>query len=291
MKPRPQLWFFLLPGLCAYVFFKLLPLAGAFALSLTEWTGLNATIKFIGIANYKEMIADIGFQKALTNNLKFALTIIIFQTLVSLGMALLVVRNTRWNVALRALFFTPMIISSVSVAFIWTFMYDTNIGAVNMALRAIGAPGLVHSWLGEAKLVLYSLAFVQIWTNAGQLCVIFVAGLQTIPESLYEAAAMEGAGVWQTFRHVTWPLLAPATAVVVTLITIGSFKVFDLIWVMTQGGPGKASDILSTFIYTQAFGFFRFGYASTASVFFMMIIAAITTIQFRLLRAREVTYQ
>lgn len=273
-----------------YVIFKLVPLLGAFALSLTTWTGLNSDVQFAGLQNYATLLQDPGFHKAMDNSLRFTLTILAVQTVVSLGMALLTVRATRLNTVFRTLFFTPMIISSVSIGFIWTFMYDANVGVINALLKAAGMGVLAKAWLADPKLVLYSLAFVQVWTNAGQLCIIFVAGLQTIPESLYEAAAIEGAGRWQIFRFVTWPLLAPATAVVMTLTTINSFKAFDLIWVMTQGGPAKASDILSTFIYTQAFGFFKFGYASTTAVFFMLIIALITYVQFKLLRARDVTY-
>jgi raffinose/stachyose/melibiose transport system permease protein len=291
VKPRWHIWLFLLPGLVAYVSFKMVPTFGAIFLSMTEWTGLSTDVSFAGFGNYTALVKDPGFHKALGNSLKFTLTIMIFQTLISLGMAMLAVRNTKINVVARTVFFMPVIISSVSIAFIWTFMYDANVGVINALVRAMGLPGLATAWLSEPNVVLYALAFVQIWTHAGQLCIIFVAGLQTIPESLYEAAAIEGAGRWQVFRFVTWPLLAPATAVVVTLTTIGSFKVFDLIWVMTQGGPAKASDILSTFIYTQAFGFFKFGYAATAAVIFLVIIASITILQFKLLKAREVSYQ
>lgn len=290
MKPRWHIWLFLLPGLLAYVLFKLVPTLGALGLSLTDWTGLSNTVKFAGADNYARLLTDPGFHKALGNSLKFTLSVLLFQTLVSLGMALLTVKDSKMNVLFRTLFFMPMIISSVSIGFIWTFMYDANVGVINAVFKSLGAPGLAKPWLADPNIVLYALAFVQIWTHAGQLCIIFVAGLQTIPESLYEAAAIEGANRNQVFRYVTWPLLAPATAIVMTLTTIGSFKAFDLIWVMTQGGPAKASDILSTFIYTQAFGFFKFGYAATSAVIFLVIIATITILQFKLLKAREVTY-
>lgn len=291
MKPRWQIWLFLLPGLLAYSLFKLLPTAGALGLSVTNWTGLSSAVAFTGVSNYVNLAQDPSFHKALGNSLRFTFTIMVFQTLISLAMALLTVKRLRMNVIFRTLYFTPVIISSVSIGFIWTFMYDANVGVVNAVLRALGLGALAQPWLADPGIVLYALAFVQIWTHAGQLCIVFVAGLHTIPDSLYEAASIEGAGTWETFRYVTWPLLAPATAVVVTLTTIGSFKAFDLIWVMTQGGPARASDILSTFIYTQAFAFFKFGYAATTAVIFLAIIASITVIQFKLLKARDVTYQ
>lgn len=290
-QQRWTLVLFILPGLLMYAVFKLLPALGALLLSLTQWNGVSARLNWVGLANYLELFSDKLFLNALGNNLRFTLVILTGQTAVSLLLALLLVRKSRWSLALRTVFFLPIIISSVSIAFIWTFMYDPNVGAINTLLKAIGLANWTRTWLGDPRLALYCLAFVQIWTHAGQLAVIFIAGLQSIPAVLYEAAAIEGAGRWQTFRHVTWPLLAPATTIVLTLTTIQSFKAFDLILLMTQGGPAKSTDILSTYLYDQAFNFFRFGYAAAAAVVFLAIIAIITAAQFRLLRARQVSYQ
>lgn len=291
MRKYRGLIFFLVPGLLMYLVFFVTPTLSALGLSLTDWNGISPDYNWVGLENYKFMIGqDPVFHQAFGNNIKYTLFVVIFQTAFSLLFALLLVRNTRLNIFYRALFFLPTIIASVSVAFIWIFMYDPSIGFLNLTLQKLGLEALQHSWLGDKNIAIYSIAFVQVWAHTGQVMVIFIAGLQSIPQSLYEVARIEGASRWQTFRRVTWPLLAPSATIVAAYTTLQSFKAFDLILAMTDGGPSYATEILSIFLYHEAFRNFKFGYASASAVLFMLIIASITYMQFKILRANRVTY-
>jgi raffinose/stachyose/melibiose transport system permease protein len=286
-----SLFFFILPGFLIYSIFFAGPTISALYLSLTDWNGVANAYNFVGLANYKEMLTDSPtFIQSLGNNLKFTLTVLICQTILSLFFAMLLVKNTKVNVFYRALYFFPTIVASVSIAFVWTFMYDPNIGVINNLLTQLGLENLAKSWLGDRNIAIYSLAFVQFWAHTGQMLIIFIAGLHAIPKELYEAVSIEGASKWQTFRYITWPLLAPSATIVIAYTTIQSFKAFDLVIAMTGGGPSHSTEILSTFLYHEAFINFRFGYASAAAVIFMLIIAIVTIIQFKMLKSNEVNY-
>jgi raffinose/stachyose/melibiose transport system permease protein len=291
MKTSKSIYLFFLPGLVLYSLFFLYPTVSALFYSFTDWDGLSAAFQFVGIDNYtRAFTGDSIFRKAIGNNLKFMLTVVVFQTLVALAFALIVIKNTKTNVFLRALYFFPTILSSVSVAFIWAFIYDPSMGILNQILSLVGLDFLAQNWLGNANIAIYSLAVTQVWFHAGQMLIIFVAGLQAIPEELYEVAKIEGANKWQTFKSVTWPLLAPSATIVVAYTTIQSFKAFDLVFAMTGGGPNNSTEIIATYIYQVAFGSYQFGYASSISVIFMVIIALITYLQFKALRSDRVSY-
>ena len=295
-KKRKKKWnwalfFFVLPGFLIYSVFFAGPTVAALFLSFTDWNGIAPTFNYVGFSNYTNMLTDDPiFVQSLGNNLKFTLGVLIFQTVLSLFFAMLLVKNTKANIFYRAVYFFPTIVASVSVAFVWTFMYDPNIGVINNLLSAVGLESLAKSWLGDRNIAIYSLAFVQFWAHTGQMLIIFVAGLHAIPKELYEAAEIEGANKWQTFKSITWPLLAPSATIVVAYTTIQSFKAFDLVIAMTGGGPSYATEILSTFLYHEAFINFRFGYASAAAVIFMIIIAIVTVLQFRLLKSNDVKF-
>ncbi len=224
-----------------------------FILFLHQLGRVSPSYRFIGLDNYIHTVQNIVFQKALANNVKFMLVVVLFQTLISLSLALLLVKNTKINVFLRALYFFPTILSSVSVGLIWAFIYDPSIGLLNTGLQQAGLQAWTQSWIGDVKIALYSIAAVQVWAHAGQMMIVFVAGLHSIPVELYEAAKIDGGGRWQVFRMVTWPLLAPSATIVVAYTTIQSFKAFDLIFTMTDGGPNYSTEILTTYIYHLAF--------------------------------------
>ncbi|MGG3661260.1 carbohydrate ABC transporter permease [Bacillus gobiensis] len=290
MKYSKTLYLFILPGFLIYAIFFVFPTFGSLFYSLTNWDGFTETFEFVGLDNYRRMATDTIFGTALTNNLKFMLVVVLLQFVFSLLFALFLKKNTKTNIFLRALYFFPTILSSVSVSFIWLFMYDPNIGVLNSLFHFLNFDPLSQNWLGNQTIAIYSVALVQVWFHAGQMIVIFVAGLQTIPEDLYEVAQLEGASKWQTFRHVTWPLVAPAATIVIAYTTIQSFKAFDLIFAMTRGGPNYATEILSTYIYNTAFQNNQFGYATAISMFFLLIVAVLTIMQFKLLRANSITY-
>lgn len=279
---------FLLPGLAMYLIFFALPTVAALGMSFTNWDGVSNNFQFVGISNYKRMTTnDPILQQAFFNNIKFTLTVLIFQTVLSLLLALLLIKNTTVNIIYRAIFFFPTVIASVSVALAWILMYDPNIGAINITLEAIGLGALTQSWLGDGNIAIYSLATVQFWQHTGQVMIIFIAGLQAIPKDYYEVAALEGASKIQTFFRITLPLLAPSAAIVMAYTTVQTFRAFDLIIALTDGGPGNATEILSTWIYHSAFRGFDFGYASAGAVLFAVVLAATTWFQFRVTRTEQ----
>jgi len=291
MKTPKTIYLFFLPGLFLYSIFFLYPTVSALFYSFTDWDGLSDTFQFIGTQNYERALTgDSVFRKTVGNNMKFMLMVVIFQTLAALVFALIVLKNTKANLFLRALYFFPTILSSVSVAFIWSFIYDPSLGILNQLLELLGLDFLQQNWLGNSDIAIYSLAITQIWFHAGQMLIIFVAGLQAIPEDLYEMAKIEGASKWQTFSKVTWPLLAPSATIVIAYTTIQSFKAFDLVFAMTGGGPNNSTEIIATYIFDVAFRSYNFGYASSISVLFMIIIAIITFLQFKALRSDRISY-
>jgi raffinose/stachyose/melibiose transport system permease protein len=283
--PSLALYLFPLPAVAVFTFFFVLPTFQAFQYAATDWDGYSADFQYVGVDNFVRTITgDDLFANAVVNNVKFLLVVVIVQTLFSLVLALAVLRNSRINVGLRALFFFPTILSSVSVAFIWKFVYDPTYGLGNSLLAgAAQVAGLIgidvdpvqFSYLGNDQMAIYWVAIAQCWAHIGQMMVIYVAGLQSIPAELYEAAEVDGASRWQRFTHVTWPQVAPATAIVVAYTTVQSFKAFDLILGLSGIPPKASMDILSTRIYTT-FANSQYGYAAAESIIFMLLIAAIT---------------
>lgn len=223
------------------------------------------------------------FFKVLGNNLRFTFLVVLFQTALSLAFAILLVRNTRTNIMLRTLYFFPTILSSVSVGMIWLYIYDPNYGALNLFFNRVGLESFALNWLGSETSALYAIAFTQVWFHTGQMMVIYIAGLQQIPQELYEAAEMDGATRWQQFKNVTWPMSIPTTVVVMAYTTIQSFRAFDLIFSMTQGGPNNASSIFAVMIYQTVFNELRIGYAAAQSIFFVLVLVVITVLQRRVL--------
>lgn len=289
MRAKRSIYLFLLPGGLLFAVFFVVPTIYGLSLSFTNWDGLSPQFKLVGFSNYVNLLTnDNTFHTAIGNTLKFVLTVVIVQSILSLILALFLLKNTKANIFLRTLYFFPTILASVSVAFIWMFIYDPNIGILNTLLGDVGLTALQHSWLGNQSIAIYCIAVVEIWAHTGQLLIIYLAGLQQIPVELYEVATLEGATRWQTFRTVTWPLLTPATTIVVAYTTIQSFRMFDLIFAMTDGGPGNSTEVLATYIYHQAFQYNHVGYASAVSMLFMVIISLITLVQFGLLRIRSV---
>ncbi|MFS0894942.1 carbohydrate ABC transporter permease [Microbacterium sp. 179-I 3D3 NHS] len=287
MRVDWRLFLFPVPALALITFFFLLPLAQSFQYSVTNWDGYSADFDYVGVGNFvRAFTQDSLFGNALGNNLRFLLIVVIFQTLFALVLALLLVRNSRGSVVLRALYFFPTILSSVSVGFIWKFVYDPSFGLANSALRAVGLGGMEGSYLGDANTAIIWLAVTQVWFHSGQMMVVFIAGLQNIPRELYEAAEVDGASRWQQFRSITWPLIAPAMTIVVAYTTIQAFKAFDLVLGLVGNPPQTALDILSTRIYTS-FANFQYGYAAAESIIFMALIGVVVFVQRRVLKVTQ----
>ena len=287
MRVHWALYAFPLPALALTVAFLIIPLLQTFQYAATNWNGYSASFDYVGVDNFvRAFTNDSLFQNSLFNTLKFTLVVVIVQTGLSLLLAVLLVRNSRRSVLLRALFFFPTILSAVAVGFIWQFVYDPTFGLVRGILHSIGLGSLSGSYLGDQQTAIYWVAFSQVWFHTGQLMVVFIAGLQVIPRELYEAAEMDGASRWQQFRSITWPMIAPAMTIVVAFTTIQCFKAFDLILGISGSPTPSGLDILSTRIYTS-FANSQFGYASAESIIFMIVIALVVFLQRRVLRATQ----
>ena len=272
------------PAAALYGFLYLYPAVTNLLYSTQRWDGVTKP-EFVGLHNFKYLIAnDITFHKIVGNNIRFSFIVVILQTLFSLMFAVFLVKNTKSNIFLRTVFFFPTILSSVSVGLIWSFLYNPNFGFINATLKSVGLNSLAINWLTDSRYALYSIAIAQIWFHTGQMVVIYLAGLQQIPQELYESAEVDGANRWHQFKYVTWPMALPTTAVVVAYTTIQTFRAFDLVFSMTQGGPMNSSDLIVTNIYNMAFGGFKYGYASAESIILIFFVLVVTWIQRRTLR-------
>lgn len=260
---------FTVPALVIYIVFFVLPTLQSAQYSITNWDGFSNTFDYVGIHNFvRAVTSDSLFTSSLANNLKFWIVVLVFQTLAALLLAVLLFRNSRSTSVLRGLFFFPTILSSISVAYIWKFIYDPNYGLGNGLLHLFGVSS---SFLGNNDTAIYWVALTQVWFHAGQMMTIFIAGLQSVPQEMLEAAAVDGASRWRTFTSITWPMIAPATSIVLAYTTIQSFKAFDVILGLAGNPPKPSMDILSTRIYTT-FANNQFGYAAAEAILFVLVI-------------------
>ena len=263
---------FTMPALLIYTFFFAFPAVQSAQYAITDWDGYSPTFNYVGLDNITRAITnDRLFTNALVNNLKFWLIVLVFQTLFALILAVFLFKNSRSSSLLRGLFFFPTILSSVSVAYIWKFIYDPNYGLGNRLLEPFG---ISSAFLGNENTAIYWVAITQVWFHAGQMMTIFIAGLQSVPAELLEAAEVDGASRWSRFWNVTWPVIAPSTSIVMAYTTIQSFKAFDVILGLAGNPPKMSMDIMSTRIYTT-FANSQFGYAAAQSLLFVATIVAL----------------
>ncbi|WP_020389264.1 carbohydrate ABC transporter permease [Kribbella catacumbae] len=275
---------FVLPTLVIFGLFKFLPIAGAAAMSLTEYR-LNGDVTFLGADNYTRLATDPNFWQSLRVTIAYVLIFVPLIIVVSLAGAVLLDKLVRYAGAFRSLLFIPYLSSFVMAGIIWTWIFSTD-GPVNAALAGIGA-GKVPFVSGHQLLVLASLAAVSVWKGFGYSMLIFLAGLKSQPAEVHEAARIDGAGPWKAFWHVTLPLLKPVTFFVLVIETIVGFQVFDTIYVMTGGGPNRASHSLIYFLYDEGFKFFDFGYAAAIGVVLFFIVLVLSLGQQRLVERNE----
>ena len=286
-------YLFVLPIALFFAVFVAFPFLRSFYLSLTEWSGFTSP-RFIGLRNFQSLADDPVFWKALRTTLIYTAATTILQTTLPMLLAVFVNVGWRGGVVFRTLLFIPVIVSFVVTALLWQLIYDPNFGTLNQVLRAVGLDALAHPWLADPMTVVPAIMLVSLWQSLGFYMLIFLAGLQGIDPNLYEAARIDGAGARQEFLRITVPMLRTVTAVVVLLNLINGFNTFDVIYVMTGGGPNRASEVLGTDLYKLAFGTESgatpsFGYATAISmvVFALCVVAAV--VQLRISRrARDV---
>ena len=238
-----------------------------------------AVESFAGVANYVALAKDEVYQQSLVNTANYALGSVPLSMLLGLGMALLVNQKVRGVTLFRAIFFLPVVTSSIAIGLVWAWLFSSYNGLINGMLGLVGVPPI--PWLGSVTWALPAVIIVSIWYRVGHDMVLFLAGLQGIPEQLYEAAKIDGATSWQQFRHVTLPLLSPTTFFILIISVIGSFQVFNIIYVMTKGGPGYATSVYIFYLYQTAFNHFKMGYGSAMAFVLFLLLAGLTIFQWR----------
>jgi multiple sugar transport system permease protein len=278
---------FLLPSLVGVVAFLLVPLVIVLILSFVRWNFLTPP-HWAGFANYVTMTKDDHVFRALEVTAYYVLWNIPIQTLMALGLAILLNRKMPALGLFRALYVLPYMSTPVAMAVVWSWIFNGQSGLINHLLLLVGVHG--PNWLGSTSTALPAVAMVSNWQYAGYNMLFFLAGMQTIPAALYEAASIDGAGPVKQFFRITLPLLNPTLLFVLVTDVIGSFQIFDSVYVMTQGGPGSSTDVINYQIYSTAFQSFNVGSASAMSLVLFGVILVITFAQFRFFRSRT-TYE
>ena len=285
----PALWF-AAPAIAIYALIVIYPsLAGAYY-AFTDWSGIGGA-HWSGLENFKTLFRDDQSYGSLLNTVKLTAFVVIVQNTIGLALALAVHTQIKTRNLLRTMFFAPAVLSAVVIAFLWKYMLTPQPDAgLNAVLGFFGLDFLQQNWLGDPGVALWAIGLTVVWQYAGYSMVIFLAALQGIPRELEEAAALDGAGRFQRFRHVVLPLIAPAVTINLTLSTIGGLKLFDQVFAITGGGPGYSTETLSTLIYKQAFVFGQYGYSTAVALVLTLLVSALALLQLRYLQSREVTY-
>ena len=270
---------FLLPALCIFGAFVVFPIIQSGRYSLYDWNGLGPLEKFIGLDNYRRMVNDPVFWRALGNNVTVVVWSLLTQIPLAIGLAILLTDRIRGQAFFRTLYFAPLVLSEVIVAKLWEWIYNPSFGLINTVLKAVGLEENTQAWLGDPKMSLFAVLVATNWKYLGFYVVIFIAAIQSIPEELYEAAQIDGANGWQLQTYVTLPLLSTTIRTVAVLVIVGSLKFFDMVWVLTEGGPTNGSEVLATYMFKQAFKSTNFGYGS-ALAFALFAIAFVSSMIF-----------
>ncbi len=270
---------FLAPGLLAFVVFSLGPALFSLFVGFTTWNGLNAPV-WVGLQNYVELAGDPLFRTSVRNTAAFTALFVILVGITSTGLAVLLNRQAFGTSVVRFLWFLPIVTDMVSVSLVWSWIYHFRFGVLNDLLGMVGIPP--QAWLGDKNLALISLVILSVWRWTGYYAIIILAGLQGVPNDLYEAARIDGANRWQSFTRITLPLISPAIFFVVMISMMSSFQVFEQMWVMTRGGPEDATISIAMFLYIEGFQFLNMGYASGVAWVLFLIIFALTVLNWRL---------
>lgn len=274
---------FIAPAAFGFVAFFLWPAIRGFGFSFTNWNLLRPP-KFVGLDNYAKLVGDTLFWKSLAVTAEYVVLNIGLQTALAIGIAVLLQRLTR-SVLIRGIVLLPYLIPNVVVALIWLWILDFRLGIGNQVLEWVGIGRI--PFLGSETWAIPTIAAINTWRYVGYTALLVFAGLQTIPNQVYEAASIDGASEWRMFTRITMPLLRPVLALVLVMTVIGSFQIFDTVAVTTEGGPVNATRVIYYYIFEKAFSRFDFGYAAAMSMVLLVILAGITLIQLRLMRASE----
>lgn len=283
MRETMEAWLFISPTLAGFLTFFVGPLIAVVWYSLTEWNLLSQQSAFVGLENYQDaLFRNADFWLVVRNSIIFAVGLVPLNMALALALALALSRPFRGVVFFRTVFFAPVVTSAVAWAIVWKFLLQGEAGFVNQLLMGIGIDG--PNWLREPDWAMVAVIVTRVIKMVGLNMILYIAALQSIPRDYEAAARLEGASNWQIFRMIIWPLLGPTTLVIMVITTIGSFKVFDHIYLMTGGGPENGTLVLAFYIYQQGFQFFDVGYASALAMIMFVIVMALTVAQLALRR-------
>ena len=269
-------WVFAAPALLVYFVFLVYPALQSLWFSFTNWDGLSATYDFVGLDNYAAMPDDPVVIQAIINNIIWTIVTITVPVVIGLTLAVMLNGKVRAKPVLRLIFYTPAVLPLVAVASIWGWLYNPQYGVINAVLRAIGLDALAQPWLGQDSTALAAVMVPAIWLRVGFPMLLYLAALQGINTDMYEAATVDGATKSQQFWHITMPSLKPAHYIVIALSLIDSFKVFDLIYAMTYGGPGTATQVMGTWMYFNVFQYYQAGYGTAIAVVITVVAIAVS---------------
>jgi multiple sugar transport system permease protein len=273
---------FLSPTLLVFSVFVLFPVVFSFFLSFHKWNMFSAGTSYVGLDNYLSILTNEEFWSVLKNTAFYTLGTVPLNMVVSLAAAYVLNKKIIGRRFLRTAFFIPVIMSPVAAAVIWRWVYEPNFGMLNYVLGIFGVPSI--NWLNDPTAAMFALIVMGVWKSFGVNLVLFSAGLQGIPEQYYEAAQIDGAGKWRQFWNVTLPLLSPTTFFILVMSVIGSFQVFDTVYVLTSGGPLGSTKVLVFYLYEHAFKYFEMGYASAVAYLLFALVFALTLLQVKYLR-------
>jgi len=250
-------------------------------ISLSDWNGLDPVLGFVGLDNFIQLFSDPVFWTALVNNLLFMVATVSIQAALGLLIAVLLCRHPPFATFFKSMFFIPVIMAPVIISAIFRIIMDPNVGSLNVLLRALHMDFLAVSWLGDPRFSLVSVIIVNIFEWTGFSMILYYAGLLAIPAEIYESARLDGAGFFTTLVKITFPMLKGTTNSIIVLGIVGSLKTFDIVYMLTNGGPGVSSEVLTTFLYKRAFEEFNSGYASATGVVILILAAVMSAIQIR----------
>lgn len=285
-RNRLTVLLFLLPALCVYGLYNVYGIVRTFIYSTMKWTGLSPRMTFIGLANYEKLVTDYNVWHALGNNLILVVVSIVAQLSFGLILALIINSRIRGVKFLRTIYFMPMLLSTVATGILWILMMDPYFGLVNQLFGAVGLESLQQAWLGQTNTAMGSVLFVICWQYIPQYMILISAGMSNIPEEVYEAATIDGANKFQKLMKITLPLLMPTLRISAVLSLVGSLKYFDLVYVMTGGGPNGLTDVMATYMYKKGFVESDMGYASTIAAF-MFIVSLVMVGAFQFFSRRK----
>ena len=286
VKAKPYL--LIAPSIVLLCVFCIYPIFSIISLSFYQWDMVTPSKKFVGFENFITLLGDAQFYRTLANTVIYVVCPVGFGVSLGLAAALYLSKKTRVNSFLQSVAFTPYIVSLASIAMLWMWLMNKDFGLLNAVLAFVGAPPV--DWLGNPRIALASLILIAVWKSVGYNALILVSALQTIPPYLYEAAKLDRAGAWSVFRKITFPMISPTVFFLTLVDAIASFKVFETIQIITEGGPQNATNTLVFSLYEYGFRFYKVGYAAAIGVVLLAIILIFTALYFKVL-SKRVHYQ